>query len=84
MESTVVIWSIVAVIAAWQLWVSVVVVRASFLERHQRVLQLCLIWFLPLIGAVVVHSMLRSEGRPPYVPEKGYTVPGDNASGPDH
>jgi hypothetical protein len=84
MEHGAVIWMIVAVIAVWQTAVSLALVRVSHLEPRQKVYQLCLIWLVPVIGAAVIYSMLRAEGRPPYVPEKGYTLPPDNASGPDH
>ena len=83
MTTTVVILGIIAAAAAWQVWVSVAVVRAGHLERRQKLLQLGLIWLLPIIGAVAVYSMLRAEGKSPYIPERGYTVPGDNAPGPD-
>ena len=62
------------------LWVSMHVVAARHLERWQKWLQLCLIWLVPLFGAVVVESMLRSEGQPPYIPEKGYTEPNDSGA----
>lgn len=70
----------VAAYVAYQLWVSVQVLRAAQYERHQRWLQLGLIWFIPLFGAIFVQSMLWSDGRAPYKPEPGYTEPRDNAS----
>lgn len=62
------------------LWVSMHVVVAQHLERGQKFLQLCLVWLIPVFGAIVVESMLRSEGRPPYGPEKGYTEPNDSGA----
>lgn len=67
-------------VAAYQIWVSVQLFRASQYELRQKWLQLGLIWLIPVFGAIVVQSVLWSEGRPPYKPEPGYTEPGDNAS----
>ena len=78
--NTVALLAIVGVVAAYQLWVSVLVLRASMYEPRQKWLQFIGIWLAPVIGAVVVQSMLRTEGTTPYKPEKGWTEPGDNAS----
>jgi cytochrome bd-type quinol oxidase subunit 1 len=80
MGSSEVILGVGVLIAAFQLWVSVQLIRASHYESLQKWLQLLLIWLVPLLGAIVVQSMMRTEGRAPYKPEKGYTEPGDNAS----
>ena len=80
MGSSEVILGIAVLIAAFQLWVSVQLFRASHYEPLQKWLQLLLIWLIPLLGAIVVQSMMRSEGRPPYVPEKGYTTPNDSGA----
>jgi hypothetical protein len=65
-------------IVIFSLWVSMHVVAAKHLERTQKFLQLCLVWFVPVFGPIVVESMLRSEGQPAYIPEKGYTEPNDS------
>jgi len=80
MEHIEVIIVAVALIAVYQLWVSVELVRSALYEPVQRWLQLAVIWFIPVVGAVVVQSMMRSEGKSPFKPEKGYTEPGDSAS----
>jgi hypothetical protein len=67
-------------IALYQLWVSVQLLRSSLYEPRQKGFQLVVVWLTPIVGAVIVHSMMRSEGKPPYTPEKGYTEPGDHAS----
>lgn len=67
-------------ICAFQFWVSVRLLRSSLYESNQKWLQLGLIWLIPIVGAVVVQSMMSSEGKPRYKPEKGYTEPGDSAS----
>jgi hypothetical protein len=75
-----ILFGIGLVLAVYQLWVSLKLFRAPQYEPRQKWLQLALIWLIPAIGAVVVHSMLRSEGHPPYVPEKGYTPPNDSGA----
>jgi hypothetical protein len=72
--------SAIALLASLQLWVSIHVARSSLYERRQKQLQIALIWPLPVIGAVIVCSMMKTDGRSPYKPEKGYTEPGDSAS----
>lgn len=69
-----------ATIAAYQFWVSLCVFRAPQYERRQQWYQLALVWCIPVLGAVVVHTMLWADGRPPRKPELGYTDPSDNAS----
>ena len=68
------------VVVAYQLWVSILVVRTAIYEPTQKLLQCIGIWLIPIIGAVIVHSILKTEGKPPYKPEKEWTEPGDNAS----
>lgn len=67
-------------VALYQLWVSVQLLRSTLYKPKQKGLQLLVVWLIPIVGAVVVHSMMWSEGKPPYTPEKGYTEPGDHAS----
>ena len=67
-------------LAAYQLWVSIRLFRAPQYEKRQQWFQLAFIWLIPAVGAIAVHSMLWSDGRPPYKPVVGYTEPGDNAS----
>jgi hypothetical protein len=80
MEPIHVVISTVAVICAYQLWVSIQLLRSSMYEPTQKWFQLALIWLVPMVGAVVVQSMMQSDGKPRYKPEKGYTEPGDSAS----
>ena len=67
-------------LVAYQIWVSILVVRSPLYEARQKWLQFLGIWLAPLIGAVVAHSMMRVEGAPPYKPEPGWTEPGENDS----
>lgn len=67
-------------IAAYNAWVSVRLIRSLEYDTSQKRRQLLLIWIVPALGAIVVHSFIWADGRPPFKPEKGYTEPGDNAS----
>jgi len=80
MEHTEMIIGVAIVAAAYQLWVSVELLRSSIYVPIQKTLQLILVWLVPVVGAFIVQSMMRSEGKAPYKPEKGYTEPGDHAS----
>ena len=71
---------VVGALTAYQLWISILVVRAPIYEPKQKWLQCIEIWLIPAIGAIIAHSMLRTEGQPPYKAEKECTEPGDNAS----
>ena len=44
-------------VATWRVW------RSDAYERDQKVAQTRLIWFLPLVGAVLVLMMLRDAER---------------------
>jgi hypothetical protein len=60
---------VVAVVVAFQSWLTVRVFRSNMFERRQKVLQAQLIWLLPIVGAGLVFSILQeesaSERRPP-------------------
>lgn len=75
MDHVTVLWGVVGIIAVYQLWVSVRVSHAAHLEASQKLLQVALVWLVPVIGAIIVHSMLAVEGKTPHKPEKGYTEP---------
>jgi hypothetical protein len=83
MDDGKILLGILALAAAYQLWVSVKVVRAPQLETLQKLLQVALVWLIPVIGAIIVQTMLAVEGKPSHKPEKGYTEPLES-SGNDH
>jgi hypothetical protein len=56
--------AIVSMVVAYQLWVSILVIRTSMYEPRQKWLQLIGIWLAPVIGAVVAYSMLGTKGKP--------------------
>jgi hypothetical protein len=47
--------------AAFQIWLTVRVFRSRLYERRQKVLQVELIWLLPIVGAALVFSVLRED-----------------------
>ena len=47
----------------YQIWVSTKIWRSDQYDSKQRVLQLLIIWLLPLIGAVVCHSIVRNDDQ---------------------
>jgi hypothetical protein len=73
------IMAILVAVAAIQLRVSWRLLRSPIYEPRQKWAQLALIWLIPLLGAIVVYTMMRVEGQPPPKPEKGYTDPGPGA-----
>ncbi|GMV19896.1 MAG: hypothetical protein HS104_10285 [Polyangiaceae bacterium] len=44
-----------------QIWLTVRVWRSSSYERSQKILQSKLIWLLPVVGAVLVFSLMPEE-----------------------
>ncbi|MBI3204590.1 MAG: hypothetical protein IT377_15175 [Polyangiaceae bacterium] len=55
-------------LVAAQVWLTVKVWRSASYERSQKILQAKLIWLLPVVGAVLVFSLMPDEddtlGRP--------------------
>jgi hypothetical protein len=49
---------------AFQVWLTVRVWRNRFYERGEKLLQSKLIWLLPVIGAVLVYSLMPEEEEP--------------------
>ena len=63
--------SVLAVPLALNVWATRLVVRDELSERGQKVLQLLLVWLLPVIGAVIVLGVHRKHGKSPL----GYREP---------
>ena len=60
---------IAGLILAYQIWVSVLLVRAGGVySRNQFIVQLCLVWLLPFLGAVACHFFFKLTGtyEPPH------------------
>jgi len=79
MEPRYLLVAIALVVAVYQSWVSVRLFNARQYDLTQRGLQLLLVWLLPGLGALVVHSFMKADGKARR-PEPGYTEPSDNAS----
>jgi hypothetical protein len=58
-----------SVLFAFQVWVTWRVWRTDLYLRNEKFAQFRLIWFLPLLGAIIVYSVLTEEdhrqGPPP-------------------
>lgn len=57
----IILGGLVALLVAFQIWLTVRVARCKFYERVQKVRQAQLIWLLPVIGAGLVYSVMRDE-----------------------
>jgi hypothetical protein len=49
----------------FQVWVTVRLWRVDWFERAEKIAQSKLIWLLPILGAVMVYSMIVDEDEPP-------------------
>jgi hypothetical protein len=52
---------LLAVLFAFQVWVTWRVWRTDLYLRNEKLAQFRLIWFLPLLGAIIVYSVLSEE-----------------------
>ena len=60
-------WLTVVVVALpvlLSVWASVKVVRDEFSERRQKVVQLVLVWLVPIIGALIVIGVHKKSEKP--------------------
>jgi hypothetical protein len=48
----------------FQIWLTIRVWRSRSWERSQKILQSKLIWLLPVVGAVLVFSLMPEEDEP--------------------
>ena len=58
---TVVACLILLVLFAYTVWVSALVGRNRYLEVRQKVLQIAIAWCLPVLGALAVHLINRTQ-----------------------
>ena len=77
MEGIHVLFAVLLLVAAYQVWVSFLVLSEENIEGRRVWLQLTFIWLVPAVGAAIVHSLLATDGKPPRTPEKGFTEPPD-------
>jgi hypothetical protein len=70
------------VVVAYQLFVTLLLVRSGLLTGEQLVAQSLLVWFLPLIGAIVCHWLYRLHGSYGPSPRSRETLPDPLDNGP--
>lgn len=66
-----------ACVAAAQLWVSIRLFRSQDYSGFQKGAQTAIIWLLPVIGAIVVYSLMSTDGKPPRVAKSSFPEDGD-------
>jgi putative copper export protein len=52
---------VLAIVAAFQVWLNVQVFKSALYDRRQKILQTQLIWLLPILGAGLVYTMLQDD-----------------------
>jgi hypothetical protein len=50
--------------ATFQVWVTWQVWRSRVFERERKILQTQLIWLVPVLGALLVFTVLREDAKP--------------------
>jgi hypothetical protein len=61
-NNTIVLLVVGCMIVAYQAFVSLLVKRCRFFTPSQRRLQYWLIWFVPMLGALICHAVVQSHG----------------------
>lgn len=61
--STLFITLLAFALVGYTAWVTALIVRSNALNSSQKVLQTALAWFVPLLGALLVHLVNRSQER---------------------
>ncbi|MFC0349422.1 hypothetical protein [Undibacterium danionis] len=56
-------YTCVALLIIYQIFVSFLVYRAEEYEKAQRLIQILLIWCIPLVAALIFHSFLRNQRK---------------------
>jgi len=63
MESAVALTLLSALLVA-NAWATYVVVRDAYVERHQRIFQIAVVWLLPVLGAIFIFALHRKPEKP--------------------
>jgi hypothetical protein len=74
---------LIAILVIYQIYVSIILFRADEYEQIQRTLQLFIIWFIPLLGAVSCHLLFRSQRETVRRRNNFFAAQGQNDSGAD-
>jgi len=78
MGVSVLIAAVVVVCLAYQAYVTMRVIAYPNSTGFQQVLQIGLVWFLPVVGALIVHAFFKLDTSPPrsrdpaFTPESGH------------
>jgi hypothetical protein len=70
------------VVIAYQAWITSRLVKAVEYSRNQKISQLVLIWFIPILGAALVHFVLSSSTQPLPKSDHAFIQQSDNS--PDY
>jgi hypothetical protein len=73
--------AVAIVIVAFQLFVTVRLLRFDGYTGAQKFVQVLLVWLIPLVGALIVHSVMaftlrRPRGDTRFIPDRGGNPPG--------
>ena len=79
--TSVLLYATLGALALYQLFVSLKVIRSAQYSRTQKLLQIALIWLVPLLGAVGCHIFVAPEAGPTredstFTPDSGNNPPG--------
>ena len=75
---TLVILALLLAVIAYQLFVTVRVVRSDQYSSTQRIVQAILIWLVPLVGAVICHVVLFTDRQSPQRRDDNFVPATDN------
>jgi hypothetical protein len=69
----------IGALVLYNLYATVLVVRAEVYERGQKIRQIVIIWLLPLVGAVLVRLALNAAERTPKPVDRAFIPQEPNA-----
>ncbi len=67
--------------AAYQLYVTMLVLASASYSGRQKLMQLALVWFIPVVGGLFCHIFLVSDSTTPHKDEAFTRDGGDNPPG---
>jgi len=70
---------LVSVLAA-DIWVTIAVSRSVYYSRRQKRIQVCIVWLVPLAGALLVGVFLYSQRDNPVFDTRAYPEPSEKAT----
>jgi hypothetical protein len=73
------VFLLISVLAA-DIWVTIAVSRSVYYSRRQKKLQVCIVWLVPLVGALLVGVFLHSQRDNPMFDTRAYPEPSEKAT----